>query len=147
MAKKKKNLKRLHRSTEKSCKGFWIRWSDVDPLANIDSPTKVQVGSTNPVVHLRLKNDQFWHDLRFILDGKRFRWLITIEMDFEKGSDIEVKPREIEGVARLPDLTDIYEETLESMFQDAVDKNYIDKYVTTRIHQQVLSGQSIGKEY
>jgi hypothetical protein len=64
-------------------------------------------------------------------------------MDFEKGGKIETKSREIVGIAALPDLDEVYQDTLEAMFDDAVTKRYIDQYVITRIHQEILSGDVI----
>jgi hypothetical protein len=64
-------------------------------------------------------------------------------MDFEKDGKVETKSREIVGIAALPDLDEVYQDTLEAMFDDAVSKRYIDQYVITRVIQEVLSGEVI----
>lgn len=140
MAKKRKqksNRQRLHKSSTKNCKGVWLRWVDNDPLGNIKEPVTAEFGSSNPVVHLQMRDRRFLDALCVVLDAKRFCWVITVEMDFGN----ETKTQQIRGIARLPNLTEGYERLVESMFQDAVDKNYIDKFSVARIHQEVISHQ------
>jgi hypothetical protein len=146
--KQRKSKKYNHRSAmdktiQKSLKGFWIRFTLFDPLGDHDKPCKVQVGSSNPVVQLRLKNDSFWECMRHVLDQKRLKWKISIRMEFTKDGKTEYKEREIVGVGRLPDMDDGYQGTIEDMFAEAEEKNYLDRYVQTDVCQEVLSGQEI----
>jgi hypothetical protein len=147
-SKQRKSKKYNHRSAmdktiQKSLKGFFIKFTLIDPLGEHDQPCQVQVGSTNPVVQLRLKNDAFWDCMRHVLDSKKLKWKILISMQFTKDGKTEYKEREIVGVARLPDLDDDYQGTIEAMFAEAEEKNYMKNYVQTDFCQQVLPGQEI----
>lgn len=146
--KQRKSKKYNHRSAidkgiQKSLRGFWIRFTLIDPLGDHDKPCQVQVGSTNPVVHLRLKNDAFWDCMRHVLDQKRLKWKISVRMEFTKGGKTEYKEREIVGVGRLPELDEDYQSTIEDMFAEAEEKNYMKNYVQTAFCQEILSGQEI----
>lgn len=149
MSKQKKRTKKynpkssMDKSINGSLKGFFMRFELENPLGDHGEPCTVQIGSTNPVVQLRLTGDPFWQAMRQVLHSKRLKWRIELEMDFTKDDKTETKSREIVGVAPLHKLDDIYQDTLVEMFKDATDKNYIDDYVTTRVCQTVLSGQEI----
>jgi hypothetical protein len=146
MAKRKKKYSQrssMDKSLDKSLKGFWIRFELEDPLGSHGEPCQVQVGSNNPVVRLRLRNDAFWSAMRKVLHVRRLKWRISLEMDFVKDGKTDTKFRDIVGVSALPDLDDVYQDTLVEMFKDATDKNYIDDYRITRVSQEVLSGQEI----
>ena len=121
-----------------------MRWAIVDPLGDHDKPINVSVGHLNPVMNLRLTNDVFWQSMREVLHHRRLKWRMEIRMEFStKSGEREFKCREIVGVDRLPNLDDPYQETVEQMLADAVEKNYIGRYVTTHVLQEVLSGQEI----
>jgi hypothetical protein len=146
MAKRKKKYSQrssMDKSLDKSLKGFWIRFELEDPLGSHGEPCQVQVGSNNPVVRLRLRNDEFWSAMRKVLHVRRLKWKISIEQDFIKDGKTVTKCRDIVGVSALPDLDDVYQNTLVDMFKDATDKNYIADYRITRVVQTVLSGQEI----
>ncbi len=141
---KKYNAKSsLDKTIDKSLRGYWMRFELDDPLGKHGEPCRVQIGSTNPVVQLRLGHESFWQCMRQVLHVRRLKWKIEIEMDFEKFGKIDTKCREIVGVSALPNLDDVYQDTLVEMFKDATDKNYIDDYRITRVSQEVLSGQEI----
>lgn len=134
------------RSLNKSIPGFFMRWSSEDPLGDHDKAKTVQVGHTNPVMNLRLRNQAFWDSMRMVLHTRRLRWRMEIQMDFKKPDKIETKAMVIQGVGPLPELDESYQETVESMLQDAVQKNYIDCYQITRVLQEVLPGEIIKEE-
>lgn len=137
----------LDKVVNRSLKGFWMRFDMVDPLGDHDKPINVQVGSTNPVVQLRLTTGPFWSAMRQVLHHKKLKWRIQIEMEFKrKDGSSEMKPRELVAYGALPNLDDEYQSVVEDMFRDAEEKNYLDKYVRTYIVQEVLSGQEIKDE-
>jgi len=132
---------------QKSIKGFWLRFSLEDPLGEHDMTTKVQVGSTNPVVQLRLMNDHFWDCLRQVLHHKPVKWRIEVRMEFtRKDGGIEYKAQEMVAYGRLPELDEHYQGMVEDLFADAEAKSYLDRYVKTYVSQEVLSGQVIQDE-
>lgn len=147
MAKKRKKYSQrssLDKSLNRTLKGFFMRWNSDDPLGDHDKPTKVSIGHLNPVMNIRLTNDQFWQHLRNVLHVRRLKWRMEIRMEFTTKAGVpEFKRYEIIGVDSLPNLDEKYQETVETMLTDAVEKNYIDRYVTTHVLQEVLSGDVI----
>jgi hypothetical protein len=147
MAKKRRKYSQrssMDKSLNKTLKGFFMRWSSVDPLGDHDQPTTVSIGHLNPVMSIRLRNDLFWESLRQVLHVRKCKWRMEIRMEFtKKNGDPEFKRYEIVGVDRLPNLDDKYQETVELMLADAVEKNYLDRYVTTHVQQEIIDGQEI----
>jgi hypothetical protein len=134
----------MDKSLKKCLKGFWMKWSSEDPLGDHDKPTNVKIGHLNPVMNLRLTNDAFWNLFRHVVDEKSLKWRMEIRMEFtKKNGEPEFKRYEIVGVDRLPNLDDKYQETVELMLADAVEKNYLDRYVTTHVLQEIIDGQEI----
>lgn len=121
-----------------------MRWAVVDPLGDHDKPLNVSIGHLNPVMGLRLKNDVFWDSLRQVLHHRRLKWRMEIRMEFStKSGGREFKCLEIVGVEKLPNLDETYQETVEQMLNDAVEKSYINRYITTHVLQEVLGGEII----
>lgn len=132
------------KSLNRTQKGFFMKWKTDDPLGDHDKPTKASVGHLNPVMALKLTRNDFWDSFRQALHHRRMKWRMEIRMEFTtKTDEREFKRREIVGVGRLPELDEKYQETVEVMLTDAVDKNYIDRYVTTHVLQEVLAGDCI----
>jgi hypothetical protein len=128
----------------RSLAGYWMRWSLVDPLGEHDQPVNAQVGSTNPYISLRLRNDLFWDAARQVLHHRRLKWRIEVSMEFErKDGSSEFKPMEMVAYGALPDLDEHYQGMVETLFQDAKNKNYLSRYVKTHVVQEVLDGQEI----
>lgn len=126
------------RILDKCLKGFWMKFSLVDPLGDHDKPVTVQVGHLNPVMNLRLTAGPFWEAMRQVLHHRRLKWRIEVRMEFKKGDKTEYKRSELVAVGRLPDVDEDYQQMVEDMLADAEQKNYLQHYVQTHVMQEVL---------
>lgn len=134
----------MDKSLKKCLKGFWMKWSSEDPLGDHNKATRVKIGHLNPVMNLRLTNDVFWNMFRNVIAEKRLKWRMEIRMQFtKKNGEPELKRYEIVGVDQLINLDEKYQETVELMLADAVEKNYLDRYVTTHVLQEIIGGEVI----
>ena len=149
MARKKKQRKakssNIGKAIDRALPGFWMRFVLEDPLGDHDKPN-VKVGHSNYVIQIKLANDSYWESMRQVLHHRPLKWKMEIKMEFKKNGKSDFKARELVGIGRLPELDDHYQQTIEDMFQDATDKNYLDQYVETTVFQEVISGRIISDD-
>lgn len=145
--KNKSRVSQAHKAVERATRGFWMKFDLVDPLADRNQLVNAKVGSRNPVIAVQLNNERFWRLLTGVIDIKKLKWRMEIKMEFtRKDGGSEFKAFEMVAFAALPELNDVYEETIEAMFKEAQDKNYINRYVRTYVTQEVLGGHEIRDE-
>lgn len=132
------------KAINRSLRGLWMEFSVVDPLAEPNEKVTAKVGSKNPVTNAKLNSGHFWNAMCQVLDNKRLKWRMQIKMEFmRKDGGREFKAHELVAFAALPELEEHYTKVIEDMFSDAQQKNYLDRYVTTHISQEVLDGYEI----
>lgn len=143
MRKRKTKSKNIHSQIRKLLPGFRLEFDMEDPIGDHNKPLKTKVYHRNPVMQVKIAQDHFWHVLCRLLNIHPCKWKITITMAFKKDGKIEMKAREIVGVSTLPKLDDIYQSTIENMFEDAQKKNYLDQYERTYVRQEIINGLNI----